>query len=111
MLRLGCPSVAHACAIEMRTTERAPSAVAARWAMGAVGLYAALLGLFVAHYGGPEWFLHLGHNNRGSLEFARKVFGPDVVVPHKDGHDGRYFWAIARNPLLQHPHVDAPLMD
>jgi len=89
----------------------APVRVAVRWAVGAVVLYGALLGLFVAHYGGPEWFLHLGHNNRGSLEFARKVFGPDVVVPHKDGHDGRYFWAIARDPLLLHPHVDAPLMD
>ena len=95
----------------MQQQTLAPVRVAVRWAVGAVVLYGALLGLFVAHYGGPEWFLHLGHNNRGSLEFARKVFGPDVVVPHKDGHDGRYFWAIARDPLLLHPHVDAPLMD
>ncbi len=95
-------------------TEGAPSgtaAVALRWAAGAVVLYAVLLGVFAAHYSGPEWFLHLGHNNRANLEFARKEFGPDVVVPHHDGHDGRYFWALARDPLLVHPRFDARLVD
>jgi hypothetical protein len=93
-----------------RTQTGRPS-IAARWALGAMAFYAALMGLFAVHYSGPEWFLHLGHNNEPNLAFARHVFGPNVVVPHTDGHDGRYFWAQARDPLLLHPRADAPLLD
>jgi hypothetical protein len=88
-----------------------PIAVALRWGLLALATYGAIVALFAVHYGGPEWFLHLGHNNERNLGFARRVLGRDVIVPHLDGHDGRYFWVQARDPLLLHPRTDAPLLN
>jgi hypothetical protein len=84
---------------------------ALRWALFAVALYTAFVGLFAIKYGGPEWFLHLGHNNERNIAFARHVLGPHVLVPHRDGHDGRYFWVQARDPFLAHAKLDASLVD
>ncbi len=91
--------------------ERSPVQTALRWALATVALYTALVGVIAVHFDGPEWFLHLGHNNEANLAFARHYFGRDVVVPHRDGHDGRYFWVQARDPFILHPDVDKPLFD
>jgi hypothetical protein len=61
----------------------------------------------------PEWFVHLG-SERIPVQLARSVLGNDVLVPHLDGHDGRFFWVLARDPLLLDgktvvaPNLDRP---
>jgi hypothetical protein len=61
----------------------------------------------------PEWFVHLG-SERIPVHLARSVLGNDVLVPHLDGHDGRFFWVLARDPLLLDgttvvaPNLDRP---
>lgn len=62
-------------------------------AMAAAGL------VMAASQGGPSYFLGLGRTS-DNLEEAQDVFGPDVVVPFRIGHDGERFWALARDPLL-----------
>lgn len=79
----------------------------------ALGAAAAALfaGLFGANRGGLAWFLHLGHNWPAGIDLARRLFGGNVVVPHKIGHDGQYFWIVARDPLLVHGHATRALLD
>jgi hypothetical protein len=75
---------------------------------------AALLGLLAnvvicgaflfANHGHAEWFVHFGSRSE-ETPLAKKVLGPDIRVPHKDGHDGQTFWIIARDPLIRHPQA------
>src|SRR5215471_3503174 len=83
-----------------------------RWAIGAFALHAAFASLFLVRPAGgdPAWFIHLG-SQRIPVKLARRVLGPHVVVPHLDGHDGRFFWIQARDPLLLHPKEDAANLD
>jgi len=78
--------------------------------IGTIGaaLFAAIFGLKL---GGVAWFLHLGHNFQPNIDLARRLFGPGVVIPHIVGHDGQYFWVLARDPLLLHGHADRLLLD
>jgi hypothetical protein len=59
--------------------------------------------------GGAGYFVQFGPDKVEALALARDVIGPDVPVPLADGHDGVYFWAIARDPLLRGDV--APLLD
>jgi hypothetical protein len=45
------------------------------------------------------------------LPLAVRIFGPDLLVPHRDGHDGQAFWLLARDPLLRHPDQIRPHLD
>ena len=71
-----------------------------------------LLFLLGPGHGDPAWFIQLGSKRipvAGGL--AKRVLGPDIVIPHVDGHDGRFFWVQARDPLLVHPRLDAANLD
>ena len=82
----------------------------ARWFLIGFAVNLALAGLFaLAH--GPDWFLHLGHNYAPTLELAQEKLGPNVDVPHEDGHDGRFFWVQARDPLLLHGRATGAALD
>lgn len=56
------------------------------------------------------WFLHLGETGP-ALERARELLGGDIDVPHRIGHDGASFWALARDPLLTDPAATSALLD
>jgi len=58
----------------------------------------------------PEWFVHFG-SKALALDEARRVLGPGVLTPNLDGHDGRYFWVLARDPLLLNANRDAEVID
>jgi hypothetical protein len=73
------------------------------------GLLVALVLAGPAH-GDPAWFIHLGSKTI-PVQFARQELGRNVVVPHYDGHDGRFFWIQARDPFLLHPKLDAANLD
>lgn len=91
---------------------RTPARACLRWAIGAVVLYAcfAAILLVTAGRGDPAWFIHLG-SERIPVALARRVLGPGVAVPQLDGHDGRFFWVQARDPLVFHPRADAANLD
>jgi hypothetical protein len=75
--------------------------LALRWAGVALAAHLAISGVMLAvNDGQAEWFLHLGDEGP-ALPLVRDVLGEDVVIPHHDdGHDGPYFWLLARDPLL-----------
>lgn len=78
----------------------------------AAGVFAAIVAmLFGSRLGGVAWFLHLGKNWLPTVDLARRLFGPHVPVPYTKGHDGSFFWAVARDPLLLHRHATAALLD
>ena len=88
--------------------------VAVRWALYGLALHVVLTGLFLVRYdGNAEWFVHFGEETIPT-DLARRVLGDDVLVPHDDGHDGRFFWLVARDPLLLDgetvlaPNLDRP---
>jgi hypothetical protein len=89
-----------------------PRRVCARAALAAMACYAAFCLLFLAGpgHGDPAWFIQLG-SKRIPIVLARQLLGQRVVVPHTDGHDGRFFWIQARDPLLLHPKLDAANLD
>jgi hypothetical protein len=69
---------------------------------------------FLLRYGGPDWFLHLGHEFPPALRLARSELGENVAIPHVIGHDGKSFWVLARDPFLTQGkdlarHLDYPL--
>lgn len=86
----------------------------ARWALVGFFAHVVLVAAFLVRTGGnPQFFIHFG--DEGSvLPFAKQVLGPDLLVPHVDGHDGQAFWLLARDPLLVHgkdilaPNLDRP---
>jgi hypothetical protein len=78
--------------------------------MVALGLHLALAGVLLARAEDPAWFIHLG-SQRIPVAMARQVLGPKVSVPHLDGHDGRFFWVQARDPLILHPATDMANVD
>jgi hypothetical protein len=83
-----------------------------RWTVIAVAVhavFAAFLLLGPGH-GDPAWFIHLG-SQRIPVALARKLLGPGVVVPHLDGHDGRFSWVQARDPFLLHRATDLANLD
>lgn len=91
--------------------DRSSQQAAAKVALGALGIYVALVSAFSLRLGGPYWFLHLGGNSPPTIRLARKLFGPNVPVPNRDGHDGRAYWVVARDPLLLHGREDAGYLD
>ena len=89
-----------------------PGRRAAALVAAVTAIYAAFLLVFLlgpAH-DDPAWFIHLG-SQRIPVALARQLLGRHVVVPHTDGHDGRFFWIQARDPLLLHPKLDAANLD
>ena len=70
--------------------------------MALVGLViaVAIVAVGLGRGGGPDWFLHLGHESP-ALPLARHVLGDDVAVPLADRHDGETFWVLARDPVLR----------
>ena len=95
-------------------TRRDPTGLCRRAALASVIGYAlfCLLFLFGPGHADPAWFIQLGSKRipvAGGL--AKRALGPDVVIPHVDGHDGRFFWVQARDPLLLHPRLDAANLD
>jgi hypothetical protein len=91
---------------------RSRTDVCTRAAVTAVGLYTLFCLVFLVGpgHGDPAWFIQLG-SKRIPVALAKKVLGPGVVIPHVDGHDGRFFWVQARDPLLLHPKQDAANLD
>jgi hypothetical protein len=84
---------------------------AVRWALVGLAVHVLVTGLLLLHFEGrPEYFVHLG-SERTPVELARRELGPDVLVPHRDGHDGRFFWVLARDPLLLRPAEVAANLD
>jgi hypothetical protein len=85
--------------------------VALRWATAGLLVNLVICGAFLAaNRWNPQWFIHFGSETK-AVELGRAVLGPDVAVPHKDGHDGREFWVIARDPLILHPTLEKASMD
>lgn len=84
---------------------------ALRYAAVGLVVHLALVAVFLLKYDrNPEYFVHFGR--QGSvMPLARKLFGRELLVPHKDGHDGQTFWLLARDPLLLHGNRDAHLYD
>jgi hypothetical protein len=77
----------------------------------ALTIYAAVVGLALAHAGGnPEWFIHFGTQSTVIGE-GRHILGPHVLIPHTQGQDGQTFWLMARDPLLLHPAVEKQYED
>jgi hypothetical protein len=66
--------------------------------------------LLLSHDANPQWFIHFGRTSRAT-PLGRQVLGNDVVVPNVDGHDGREFWVLARDPLLVHAATDRRHLD
>jgi hypothetical protein len=62
---------------------------------------------------GPSWFLHVGSRDLypPTAKQIKQILGSDVTTSGKDGHDGREFWVLARDPLLLSPQGDRPLLD
>lgn len=82
-----------------------------RVALVGLAVHVVLVGLFLARYDGDAaWFVHFGRDTVPT-PLAQHVLGADVIVPHVDGHDGRFFWVLARDPLLLHPHDVASNLD
>jgi hypothetical protein len=84
---------------------------AARWA--AVGLLVNMMvsaAFLLAKDRNPEWFIHFGSETK-AVHLAYRTLGRDVLVPQRDGHDGREFWVIARDPFIRHPDVARRSMD
>jgi hypothetical protein len=68
-------------------------------AIGAGVLYVVVLvAVLVGDGRGPSSFVRFGERN-STAALAEQVLGGDVVPPGQ-GHDGAYFWAQARDPLL-----------
>lgn len=90
-----------------------PRREAIHWALVALAAHLALVGiLLVANEGNPQWFLHFGDRSP-ALGLGEEVLGDDLLVPHRDGQDGVYFWLLARDPVLTNPddalrHLDRP---
>jgi hypothetical protein len=93
------------------STSRQHSRRLLAWAGLALAIHLALAGLFlISHDNNPEWFIHFGRTTK-AVELGREVLGPHVLVPQIDGHDGKEFWVLARDPLLLHPGVDRRTLD
>lgn len=87
-----------------------PHRSALRVAALAFTLYLAVTGVLLLRFEDPAWFIHFGDRS-AALELGREVFGPDVPVPYRDGHDGAYFWAQARDPLLLDANETSDALD
>jgi len=84
---------------------------AARWAAASLAVHLLVAGAILVRYPDePEWFVHFGKSGV-ALDLAHRVLGPGVLVPNADGHDGRAFWVLARDPLLVHARQDAKSID
>lgn len=75
-------------------------AAARRAAVMAVVGFGIAVVIMATAQGGPAYFLQLGPKSPG-LATAREVLGDDVPTPVTDGHDGDFFWQLARDPLLR----------
>ncbi len=84
---------------------------AARCMLIGVVLHLALVGGLLLEHGDPAWFVHFGIRATSIVRVAHEELGPNVLVPHVNGHDGQSFWVIARDPLLLRGHTDAALLD
>lgn len=60
--------------------------------------------------GGPAYFLQLGPE-KPAYPHAVEVLGAEVPTPLSDGHDGIFFWELARDPLLLDPALLAVTLD
>jgi hypothetical protein len=81
-----------------------------------VGLFAvALIGLFVFRVlSAVEWdptvFIGFGENGTPTLEYAEERLGT-VSQRVGDGHDGKFFFVQANDPLLLHPEIHAAALE
>ncbi len=95
----------------MRGVDLSARSPAVRLALAGLALHLLLVTLLLAKYdGNPEWFVHFGKQT-APTPLARRALGPGVLVPHDDGHDGRFFWVLARDPFLRHPGTLAANLD
>ncbi len=58
----------------------------------------------------PSVFLHLGVDDRATVDFARDRLGSVVVFPGK-GHDGKFFFVQATDPWLRDSELLLELLD
>lgn len=113
MVRRGQGGCLHSCSVAPPDDVTSQRRVALRSAVLAmVGLAIATVILALAQ-GGPAYFLQLGERSPG-LPQARAVLGANVPTPLADGHDGDFFWQLARDPLLRDEaaldeHLDRPV--
>jgi len=83
-----------------------------RWSVAALVLSILFCAafFFTAAHDQAAWFVHFGRNTR-PIQLAYKILGPHVRVPQTDGQDGRFFWVVARDPLLLHAKNTAMWLD
>ncbi len=93
---------------------RAPRGAAVRpLVVAALGLGVGVvlaLRLLVPAAGNPSVFLALGEESTVQTDYARRLLG-DVVTRDLQGHDGKFFFIQATDPLLLDPDHHAVFLD
>lgn len=83
------------------------------WKVAGVGFLVGItyaLRVLIPAGGNPSIFLALGQDSPRQTEYASNLLGP-VVVRDALGHDGKFFFAQANDPLYLEPGVHAAYVD
>lgn len=74
-----------------------------------------MIGLVVRNLSSADWnpsvFVALGTEDVDNRDYALEKLGPDINFRLGVGHDGRFFFAQANDPLLLEPEVHAAVLD
>ena len=82
-----------------------------RWALVGLGIHlVVVVGLLVDNGWRPEYFVHFGHQST-MTPYAQQQIREDLLIPHRDGHDGQTFWVLARDPFLLDTETTGPLLE
>ena len=81
-------------------------------ALVGTGIAAALaVRLLVPHDWDPSAFIAFGKEATANLDYGRALLGDDVVVREQQGHDGKFFFVLANDPLILDSAADPALLD
>jgi hypothetical protein len=81
--------------------------------VGLIGLVvgaALAIRLLVPNDWDPSAFIAFGEDNAATLEYGRALLG-EVAVREAQGHDGKFFFVLANDPLLLDPAHNAAALD